>query len=383
VDYALSIKQPWAALLVHGRKTIEVRRWSTLRRGSILIHAARIPDSRPEGWAHVTPAMLATTKLRGGIIGEAELVGCNTYATRKAFTADKAGHLNNSSWFFAPALYGFVFTKARLVPFQRCPGALHFFEVGGPGLLPATSTGLLVSVRTVEEAAAAFDGGAAVIDVKEPAHGPLGRAADGVVARIIEHVAGRRPVSAALGELVDMRAPLAVPGLSFVKCGLARLGGRSRWQRSFLKFKELMARLPRPPTIVTVAYADWQSAHAPKWSEIADFALRQPGEVLLFDTYDKSPIGPGRRLAGLLDYVSLEDLWYLSQRAKAVGSQLALAGSLRLPQILRLIDTGPTWIAVRGAVCDANDRDGPVHVLKIRSLVELIRWKQAAATGES
>ena len=31
-SFALSIKQPWAALLVHGQKTIEVRRWPTARR---------------------------------------------------------------------------------------------------------------------------------------------------------------------------------------------------------------------------------------------------------------------------------------------------------------------------------------------------------------
>ena len=33
IDYALSVKQPWATLLVHGLKTIEVRAWPTARRG--------------------------------------------------------------------------------------------------------------------------------------------------------------------------------------------------------------------------------------------------------------------------------------------------------------------------------------------------------------
>ena len=32
--YALSLKQPWAALLVHGLKSIEVRRWAAARRAS-------------------------------------------------------------------------------------------------------------------------------------------------------------------------------------------------------------------------------------------------------------------------------------------------------------------------------------------------------------
>src|SRR5947199_331497 len=48
VRYALSFKQPWAALLVHGLKSIEVRVWPIARRGPVLIHAARIPDPRPD-----------------------------------------------------------------------------------------------------------------------------------------------------------------------------------------------------------------------------------------------------------------------------------------------------------------------------------------------
>src|SRR5205823_6217499 len=31
--YALSLKQPWATLLAHAVKTIEVRKWPTARRG--------------------------------------------------------------------------------------------------------------------------------------------------------------------------------------------------------------------------------------------------------------------------------------------------------------------------------------------------------------
>src|SRR5437879_2488209 len=70
-----------------------------------------------------------------------------------------------------------------------------------PPMRPAP--GLLVSVRSSEEAAAALAGGAHVIDIKEPAHGSLGRADDQTVSAVLACVAGRRPVSAALGELVD------------------------------------------------------------------------------------------------------------------------------------------------------------------------------------
>src|SRR3954471_7219824 len=77
--YALSIKQPWAALLVHGRKTIEVRRWPTARRGTILIHAGLIADDRPEAWKHVPDELIALANLKGGFIGSANLDGCIDY----------------------------------------------------------------------------------------------------------------------------------------------------------------------------------------------------------------------------------------------------------------------------------------------------------------
>ena len=48
--YALSVRQPWAALLVAGRKTVEVRTWSTAVRGRVFIHAARgATTARPRG----------------------------------------------------------------------------------------------------------------------------------------------------------------------------------------------------------------------------------------------------------------------------------------------------------------------------------------------
>ena len=373
MEYALSIKQPWAALLVHGQKTIEVRRWSTLRRGRILIHAARLPDDRPEAWAHITPALAPTTKLRGGIIGEAQLVGCTTYPSRALFAKDRARHLNEPDWFVAPALYGFVFENAVPLPLRRCTGSLHFFEVDAAPPVPRTPSGLLVSVRSAAEAMAALEGGADIIDVKEPRNGALGRAADGVLADVIQHVAGQRPVSAACGELVDLDDSPLPAGVAFLKCGLAKLGRGSRWQRQLEAFRGRAA----PATVVTVAYADWKQAGAPAWSDVVEVALSKPG-VLLIDTFDKTA-NRGAHPASLLDWVPLDEIQRLCRRAHAAGVRLALAGSLRVPHILQLLDARPTWFAVRGAVCDANDRDGAVHGLKVQSLAQLLRWKQQAA----
>jgi hypothetical protein len=127
--HALSLKQPWATLLVHGLKTIEVRRWPTARRGTILIHAARVPDERSEAWARVPAELREAAHLLGGIIGQGELTDCLSYRTQDAFAADASRHLNDPSWFQGPALYGFVFANLSVLPFRPYSGWMRFFEV--------------------------------------------------------------------------------------------------------------------------------------------------------------------------------------------------------------------------------------------------------------
>lgn len=132
VWHALSVKQPWAALLVAGRKTVEVRTWGVSRRGKVLIHAAKIDDPRPEGWAALdTPDSKMLAEFRGGILGVAEFVSCIRYDTPEAFAADGDRHLNAPGWFRPPRLFGFAFANARPVPFVAWPGNTFFFAVPG------------------------------------------------------------------------------------------------------------------------------------------------------------------------------------------------------------------------------------------------------------
>jgi hypothetical protein len=134
LPYALSIKQPWAALVVQGLKVIEVRRWPTARRGRILIHAARVPDKRAEAWKHVADPLLPLAQLQGGIIGAVELTECRRYADLATFLVDQPAHYNEASWFEPPVLYGFAFARPEILPFQKYPGWFRFFQVDMPTL---------------------------------------------------------------------------------------------------------------------------------------------------------------------------------------------------------------------------------------------------------
>ncbi len=127
--YALSIKQPWAALLIAGKKSIEVRSWYSAVRGRIFIHAAKIADDRPEAWQWVTDEMRPLTELAGGIIGEMELFAVKAYRNQASFNADRLQHLNEPEWFQPKGLYGFQFRNPKTLPFRPYSGNVRFFTV--------------------------------------------------------------------------------------------------------------------------------------------------------------------------------------------------------------------------------------------------------------
>jgi ASCH domain len=128
-EYALSIKQPWASLVLRGLKTIEIRKWNTPRRGRIFIHTGRIADDREEGWSCVPKKRDSLTKKLGGLIGSVELVDVIRYTTAEEFRADVALHYNDPDWFVPPVLYGFRFREPRIEPFRSIPGNVRFFKV--------------------------------------------------------------------------------------------------------------------------------------------------------------------------------------------------------------------------------------------------------------
>jgi (5-formylfuran-3-yl)methyl phosphate synthase len=239
-------------------------------------------------------------------------------------------------------------------------------------------TQLLVSVRSAAEAEAALRGGAALIDVKEPAHGSLGRASDEVIADVVRVVAGRRPISAAMGELLDAPGNVCPPNdmpLTFVKWGLAGYTDRPAavWRSALRRtLCELTGRQLSCRT-VAVAYADWQRAQAPIPEEVCHFAVENGIGACLIDTWQKDG-------STLLDWLSLQEIEHLQKSCRTAGVPMALAGSLGRVEIRLLLPLRPDWIAVRGAVCQGRQRSATVDEGKVRQLALLL--SPALQTGQ-
>lgn len=131
---ALSIKQPWAWLIIHGGKDIENRSWHTKLRGRFLVHAAK-GMTKAEYIAALEvvcgAASFETLKNlpmmedleRGGIVGSVELVD-------SVDTSD-------SPWYMGQK--GFVLRDPKPMAFIPHRGRLQFFEVPND-LLPQWAT---------------------------------------------------------------------------------------------------------------------------------------------------------------------------------------------------------------------------------------------------
>jgi uncharacterized protein (UPF0264 family) len=242
--------------------------------------------------------------------------------------------------------------------------------------------GLLVSVRSADEARAALDGGADIIDVKEPARGPLGAADSSTITEVVRAVGGRVPVTAAMGELLDMAKSLPnglrvlVPdGVVVYKLGLAGCRNISNWQGLWRQTIELVAASNATARPVAVAYADWRQADAPEPAEVLDAAIGQRSPAVLVDTWDKAS-------GSLFDYWPAERLARFARQVRSQRLIIVLAGSLAGCDFERAIELAPDFVAVRAAACDAG-RNGTVTAENVRKLRKSVHSIRCTSTANS
>ena len=115
----LSVRQPWAWLIVNGHKDIENRDWPTRLRGRILIHAGKaMTRDDYEACQIFMAAQSIDVQLpdfdslpRGGIVGEVVITDCVS--------------ASESPWFVGR--FGFVLANAKVNTFMPYKGQLGFF----------------------------------------------------------------------------------------------------------------------------------------------------------------------------------------------------------------------------------------------------------------
>lgn len=122
---ALSIKEPWASLVVDGYKTIEVRTWSTGFRGWLAVHASSKPVA---GWLQWMleehhEKIPALGYAFGAVIGAVRVIDCRPLSDddEPAAMCECAG------------LEGLIVDAAVRIEPVTARGALSLWELTGEG----------------------------------------------------------------------------------------------------------------------------------------------------------------------------------------------------------------------------------------------------------
>ncbi len=239
-------------------------------------------------------------------------------------------------------------------------------------------TQLLVSVCNRAEACTALQGGAQILDLKEPRGGALGAVEPSTfecVAKFLLQMDGPTPGTAvpwsvAMGELLAIRETHPLMDAmqrsppDYAKVGLAGCRDRPNWISQWWQWRD---QLPPTTEPVVVAYADPES-RAPTVEQTLDWACEHHLPLALIDT--------GTKLhGGLLDHLPLPRL----KRVFATFGnrlQIAVAGSLSTPTIAQLGAIHPEIIAVRTAACDQG-RLGNICSRRVATLRRLIDARTA------
>lgn len=117
---ALSIRQPWAELIVSGKKTVEVRSWITEYRGKLWLHAAKASDPNLE---RVFGLELT---FKGGFVGSV-LLSTVVPLDSARWELWRPRHLVSGE--YRPGQFGWVLENPiRFQPPISSPGQLNLFQ---------------------------------------------------------------------------------------------------------------------------------------------------------------------------------------------------------------------------------------------------------------
>lgn len=222
-------------------------------------------------------------------------------------------------------------------------------------------SGFLASVATLDEMEVARQGGADIVDLKDPSRGALGAwdtpALQKAVtlwwswpdpkprlsATIGDHPMEPETIRAAVERVVSKGVPM-------VKLGLFPDGDA-------LGAIDALRPLAERAELIAVYFAD----RAPDFELLPELAAAGFAGAML-DTADKGS-GPLRRAlpdAEIAEFV---------RRASALGLMTGLAGSLKLGDVAPLAAMAPDYLGFRGALCQGarTGRMDPAAVARVRS----------------
>lgn len=229
---------------------------------------------------------------------------------------------------------------------------------------------LLVSPINLEEAKAAANGGADIIDVKNPKEGSLGANFPWVI-RSIKEAMGSTPVSATIGDMnykpgTASLAALgaAVAGADYVKVGLYDVQTTEQAIDMVEHVVKSVKDYDPNKKVVISGYADYKRINSIPLRELPPICADYGADVAMMDTGIKD----GR---STFEFMTNEELSQFVESSHDLGLITAIAGNIKFEDIESINHIGPDIIGIRGCVC-GGDRNSTIQQKLVEELKSMM-----------
>ncbi len=225
---------------------------------------------------------------------------------------------------------------------------------------------VLISPKNLKEAIEAKNGGADIIDVKNPEEGSLGASFPWIIKEISESV---KPtlISAAIGDMIYKPGTAALAAYTasiwadYIKVGLIVKTTKQAMELSKAFVKSVKEN---EKNAVIASYADYYRSETLSPFEVVEVAATSEADVVMVDTLGKD--------LTLFDYMDVQSVAEFVDSAHEHGLMCAIAGSIGIKDIPLIKSVKPDIIGVRGAVCEGG-RNGKLKRELVEEFVKAVK----------
>jgi uncharacterized protein (UPF0264 family) len=226
---------------------------------------------------------------------------------------------------------------------------------------------LLISPINLEEAIAAYEGGADIVDVKNPKEGSLGANFPWIIRSVKESINSRKPISATIGDfnfkpgtasLAALGA--AVAGADYIKVGLYDVQTEEQALEMLVNITRSVKDYNPDLKVVASGYSDYERINSIDPQLLPAIGAKAGVDVVMVDTGIKD----GR---STFEFMNEEELTRFTGAIREVGLESAIAGTLKFEDIPVLKRIQPDIIGVRGMVC-GGDRNSCIKAELVEKL---------------
>ncbi len=232
---------------------------------------------------------------------------------------------------------------------------------------------VLVSPMNLDEAVEALEGGADIIDVKNPAEGSLGANFPWIIREVAELVkrhgkeisatTGDMPFKPGTASLAALGA--AVAGADYIKVGLYGVRNSQEAYEIAKAVVKAVKDYDSAKKVVVAGYGDHYRIGAVSPLELPELAAKAKADVVMVDTAIKDG-------STLFDHMKIDDVRSFVDKAHSNGLLCALAGNIGWSHMDILRDLKPDIIGVRTMVCE-NGRNSAIKRELVRKLMASVQ----------